>query len=228
MEGPYNFNCYPLAPLGTRAIIYKDSDTQASHRPHMGWTRGTRAHQRTTTVATTITPPKPEGIEYLDLPTCFHKSAENHCTHITATSGNSHLNSKKSCLPPDAKPRHSKSLNSWATPGSIYLRQPPPPAPEQRVGDEGQRVLAVIGQEERPAIQRVSTAPPTMLANNPTSKRVLQARPHTHQRTTRCNTPGTLPKITRPKIAPPIQDNTQTQSTAPYVITNKQQRQQRS
>jgi hypothetical protein len=30
LEGPYNFNCYPLAPLWTRAIICKDSDTQAS------------------------------------------------------------------------------------------------------------------------------------------------------------------------------------------------------
>ena len=24
LEGPYDYNCYPLAPLGTRAIIYKD------------------------------------------------------------------------------------------------------------------------------------------------------------------------------------------------------------
>jgi len=30
LEGPSNFNRYPLAPLGTRAIIYKDSDSQAS------------------------------------------------------------------------------------------------------------------------------------------------------------------------------------------------------
>jgi hypothetical protein len=68
---------------------------------------------------------------------------------------------------------------SCVTPGSIYLRQPPP-APEQRVGDEGQRVLANIGQEECPAIQRVSSASPTMLANNSTSKRVLQAKARTH------------------------------------------------
>jgi hypothetical protein len=27
VKGPYDFNCYLLAPLGTRAIIYKDSDT---------------------------------------------------------------------------------------------------------------------------------------------------------------------------------------------------------
>jgi hypothetical protein len=34
LEGPYDSNHYPLAPLGTRAIIYKDSDTQASWAPH--------------------------------------------------------------------------------------------------------------------------------------------------------------------------------------------------
>jgi hypothetical protein len=97
---------------------------------------------------------------------------------------------------------------------------PPPPAPEQRVGDERQRVLANIGQEEHPVIQRVSNAPPTMLANNPTSKRVLQAKARTHQRTTWRNTPGTLPKITRLEIVPLLQANTQTQSTAPHVINN--------
>jgi hypothetical protein len=34
LEGIYDFNCYPLAPLGTRTIIYKDSDMQASWAPH--------------------------------------------------------------------------------------------------------------------------------------------------------------------------------------------------
>jgi hypothetical protein len=34
LEGPYNFNLYPLAPLGTRVIIYKDLDTRASWAPH--------------------------------------------------------------------------------------------------------------------------------------------------------------------------------------------------
>ncbi len=54
-----------------------------------------------------------------------------------------------------------------------YISGNPPPAPEQRVGDEGQRLLANIGREECPVIQRVSNEPPTMLANNPTSKGVL-------------------------------------------------------
>jgi hypothetical protein len=34
LEEPYNFNPYPLAPLGTRAITYEDSDRQASWAPH--------------------------------------------------------------------------------------------------------------------------------------------------------------------------------------------------
>ena len=34
LEGPYDWNRYPLAPLGTRAIIYEDSDTRASWAPH--------------------------------------------------------------------------------------------------------------------------------------------------------------------------------------------------
>ena len=34
LEGPYNWNCYPLAPLGTKAVIYENADTRASWAPH--------------------------------------------------------------------------------------------------------------------------------------------------------------------------------------------------
>jgi hypothetical protein len=34
LEGPYNWNQYPMAPPGIKAIIYKDSDTRASWAPH--------------------------------------------------------------------------------------------------------------------------------------------------------------------------------------------------
>jgi hypothetical protein len=34
LEGPYNWNRYPMAPLGTKAIIYEDSDTRASWAPY--------------------------------------------------------------------------------------------------------------------------------------------------------------------------------------------------
>ena len=49
-----------------------------------------------------------------------------------------------------------------------------------------------------PEIQRVSNAPPTMVANNPTSKRIMQNKTRTHKRATRRNMPGTLPHIGRP------------------------------
>ena len=34
LKGPYNWNQYPMAPPGTKAIFYKDSITQASWEPH--------------------------------------------------------------------------------------------------------------------------------------------------------------------------------------------------
>jgi hypothetical protein len=34
LEGPCNWNRYPLAPLGTRAIIYEDPETRESWVPH--------------------------------------------------------------------------------------------------------------------------------------------------------------------------------------------------
>jgi hypothetical protein len=102
------------------------------------------------------------------------------------------------------KAKTLKVLKLLAQHLEAYISGNPPPAPEQRVGDEGQRVLANISHKERLAIQRVSNTPPTMLANNPKSKRVLQAKARTHQRTTWRNMPGMLPKITRPKTSPPL------------------------
>jgi hypothetical protein len=34
LEGPYKWNQYPLAPLGTKAVIYEDANTRASWAPH--------------------------------------------------------------------------------------------------------------------------------------------------------------------------------------------------
>ncbi len=81
-------------------------------------------------------------------------------------------------------------------------------------------MIANIGQEECRAIQRVSNALPIMLANNPTSKWVLLSKARTHQRMTWCNTPGVLPKITHPEIAPPLWVNTQTPFAAPHMIND--------
>jgi hypothetical protein len=82
-----------------------------------------------------------------------------------------------------------------------YLTGAPPPAPEQRVNERSeQRVTkaSIPAMTPLPEIQRVSDAPHTMVANNPTSKRIMQNKTRTHQRATRRNTPGVLPKIVRP------------------------------
>ncbi len=43
LEGPYDWNSYPMARLGTKAIIFEDSDTRTSWAPHGldAWMLGT-------------------------------------------------------------------------------------------------------------------------------------------------------------------------------------------
>ncbi len=82
-----------------------------------------------------------------------------------------------------------------------YFTGAPPPASEQRVNERLEQRVAeasIPAMTPLPEIQRVSDAPHTMVANNPTSKRIMQNKPRTHQRSTRRNTPGALPQIIRP------------------------------
>ena len=79
---------------------------------------------------------------------------------------------------------------------NAFFNGTPPPNPEQRLNDHGNQIAI-------PDIQRVSDAPPTMMANNPTSTRILQTGTRTHQCTTWRNTHGVLPQIVRPVTAPP-------------------------
>jgi len=83
----------------------------------------------------------------------------------------------------------------------VYLTGAPPPSPEQRVNERlEQRVTeaSILAMTPLPEIQRVSDALPTMVANNPMSKRIMQNKSRTHQCATRRNTPGALPHIVRP------------------------------
>jgi len=97
-----------------------------------------------------------------------------------------------------------------------YLTGALSPAPEQRV-NEGleQRVIeaSIPAMTPLPKIQRVSNAPHTMIANNPTSKRIIQNKTHTHQRATRQNTPGALPHIVRP-----LNPSTEVPFQIPHII----------
>ena len=97
-----------------------------------------------------------------------------------------------------------------------YLTGAPPPAPEQRVNKRlEQRVTeaSIPAMTPLPDIQRVRNAPHTMAANNPTSKRIMQNKPRTHQRATRRNTPGALPQIVRP-----LEPSTDVTFRMPHII----------
>jgi hypothetical protein len=97
-----------------------------------------------------------------------------------------------------------------------YMTGTPPPMLEQRVNvrrleqrvTNGNNPATTIPEMQRVSdtimeIPRVTDAPPTKIANNPMSKRVLQTKARTHQHTTRCNTPGMLPHIIRPIVLLP-------------------------
>jgi hypothetical protein len=68
------------------------------------------------------------------------------------------------------------------------------PQTEQRVSEEEQKVI-----DETPilTVLRITDAPPTMQAQNPTAKRVLKNTPWIHWRLTQNNTPGGVPLIQR-------------------------------
>ena len=70
-----------------------------------------------------------------------------------------------------------------------------------------QRVTPLLQPEQQRVIaplQRTTTAPPTIAANNPTGKRALRTTKRTHQRKTRANTTGVLPAIIHTKSTRPL------------------------
>ncbi len=71
------------------------------------------------------------------------------------------------------------------------------------VPPEEQRVTSVTAPVH-PTIQRVTAAPPTILANNPTAPQVLQTKQQMHQRVTQKNTPGALPAMNRAHRIPEL------------------------
>ncbi len=57
--------------------------------------------------------------------------------------------------------------------------------------------MILVTTPNQPPIQRVTTAPPSLVANNPTAPRILCTKQRTHQQQMRNNTPGALPAINR-------------------------------
>ena len=188
LNGPYNWDRYPLAPPGCKAIIYKAPAVRGS------WAlRGTDAWYL-----------GPSADHYR----CNNKiwgSAElfpQHC-QVPKLSNNAHLKAlteeleMTTCIA--AKTHKGRTLIK-ALGKAIKAILNPPNASEQRGNNSICEVETQRENEDIAPIPRISNTPAIMKANDLTAKRNLIKDARTHWRITQNNTPGAVPAIQR--VAP--------------------------
>jgi hypothetical protein len=204
LDRPYDWNRFPLVPLGTKAIIYADADTRTSWAPHGmdAWMLGpSKDHYQCHLYYV------PETLGY-----CVSGSADlfpQYCieqmftpiTHVKELADKLQQTLATMCR----KKLTLATLKTLEEHVNAYITGNPPPQPpqplEQRVQ---QRVIDVTTQSLPPFLQRVCTPLVTALANNPTAPRKLQTTKHTHKHNTQANTQGLLSHITSVNIIKPI------------------------
>jgi hypothetical protein len=200
LNGPYDWNWYPLAPLGCKAVVNEDGDTRGSwaSRGVHGWYLGpSKDHYRRNLY--------------------FIPEMKAYCI-----SGSTKLFPQHSQIPCLTKHQHFCALTEElakvveeanVTPAGRRLIKtlqmkikhalnPPDVQEEQRVREQEQRVAReneqrVIDDTPILTIPCITNAPAIMQSRNPTTKRMLKNNPRVHRCVTRHNTPGALPLITR-------------------------------
>ena len=200
LNGPYNWNRYPLASLGCKVVIYKDGDTRGSWalRRVDGWYLGpSKDHYR---------------CDLYFIPK----------TRAYRISGSTKLFPQHCQIPCLTQQQHFWALteeltdavdNANATPTGKRLVKalqrkieqalnPNIVRDEQRVREDAQRVARenqqrVLDNTPILTIPRITDMPAIMQSRNPTAKRRLRDNPRIHRRVTRNNTPNGLPLITR-------------------------------
>jgi hypothetical protein len=204
LNRPYDWNRYPLAPLGCKAEIYKDGSTCGSwaSRGVDGWYLGlSRDHYRCDIYFV------PETKVYCV--SGLTKLFAQHC-QLPSMMPHQHLRALTDKLASEGTtagqtPKGRRLLTLLQSHINDILNPPVPPLVEQRVTMEKQRVSMDVQYEEiqrvindKPilTIQRISDSPAIMQSCNPTAKQKLKIMPRLHQRVTRINTPGAVPQIT--------------------------------
>ena len=218
LHGPYDWNRFPLAPPGCKAVIYESPAQRGSwgSRGVDAWYLGpsmdhyrcchyfvpeTRAYRISGSAELF-----PQHCQVPNLTTGEHlqgltDEVVNTLSIMTPMKQQQVLTSLRAKLaahqPTTSHVTHP--LHAWLLPSDDPQIAPPTvpsTRPEQRVPE--QRV---------PMLQRITNAPPIMAAPNPTNKRLLKTTPRSHVRLTRNNTPGTVPAITRssPRRPNPIE-----------------------
>jgi hypothetical protein len=203
LNGAYDWNQYPLAPLGCKAVVYKDSNTQGS------WAlRGVDAFY--------LGPAKDHyrcNSYYIPEMRAYRVSGSTklfpqHC-QLPSMTPHQHLRAFTEKLT-ERTAQANNTAKGWRLLKLLSTRidgllHPPASTTEQRVNDECQRATCeaeqrVIDDSPIITIPHLTDAPPVMIMRNPTAKCILRNTPRLHHRITRNNTPGILPV---PNMVPP-------------------------
>ena len=206
LHGPYDWNRYPMAPLGCKAVVYEDGDTRGS------WaSRGVDAFY--------LGPAKDHyrcDIYYIPETRAYRISGSTelfpqHC-QLPALTQAQHFRAltdelAETATVAGATPDGRRLLTQLGTRINDMLHLPPV-SPEQRVTVRqppdhafDQRLIADASPVT--TLPRLTTAPPILLTRNPTAKRSLHTTPRLHRRVTRNNIPG-IASDARAIVPPPI------------------------
>jgi hypothetical protein len=179
LHGPYDWNRYPLAPLGCKAVVYKDRDTRGSwaSRGVNGWYLGpsldhyrcdkyyipeTRAYR--ISGSTELFP------QHCQLP---DMTAHQHIRALT--------DEFTECAHPAGATTKGRCLLNLLKQRIELILTPPTPVDEQRVSDDRwEAEQRVIDNTPFLTVERITGAPPIMEARNPTAKRTLKNTPRLH------------------------------------------------
>jgi hypothetical protein len=168
LEGPYDWNWYPMAPLGTKAIIFEDTETCTSWAPHdlnIWLLRSSTDHYHC-------------ELYFVPKTSCYHVSSSadlfpQHCIALPY-SHVSHVQELAEKLQTTLgnitnKQQSMQVLRTSAKHLDALVNNMPRPIPS--IPQEPQRVPTNL-----PDIQRVTVTVPTPLANNLTAPRVLKKK----------------------------------------------------
>ena len=194
LNGPYDWNRYPLAPLGCKAVIYEDNDVRRSwaSRGVDGWYLGpSKDHYRC-------------DLYYIPETRAYRVSGSTelfpqHCqlpnlTHIQ------HLRALSKEIADETEiatktPQGRAIIEQLKVNLQNILNPEDDHSEKQRVRREEEQ--RVIDNSPIITIPRITKADPILQSRNPTAKRLLKNTQRIHGRATRNNTPGGLPQITR-------------------------------
>jgi hypothetical protein len=187
LNGPYDWNRYPLAPLGCKAIVYEDSDMRGS------WaSRGVDAFY--------LGPAKDHyrcDCYYVPKTRAYRISGSTelfpqHC-QLPSLTPHQHFRALTDKLTEHTAQASDTSKGRWLL-QLLALRvknilNPPPVADKQRVeadhrARERETEQRVIDETPILTAPCITDAPPIMLTQNPRAKRVLKKTKRLHRRTT--------------------------------------------